>query len=86
MWMSTGGTTEMCGRWEERYGRVNFQVNNVIVKCLQWYSSSLSQGFEDEDLRNSPGWLASTVATYCPSRPSQLLANNITKPCDRLDE
>ena len=29
-------------------------------------------GFEDEDLGSSPGWWASTVATYCPSRPGEL--------------
>ena len=39
---------------------------------VQRYSSTLSQGFKDEDSGNSPGWWATTVATYCPSRPSQL--------------
>ena len=31
---------------------------------VQRYSSTLSQGFEDEDLGNSPVWWAATVATY----------------------
>ena len=40
-------------------------------------------GWVDLDLGSSPGWWAATVATYCPSRPSQLTWKNITKPCDR---
>ena len=55
-------------------------------RYIQRYSSSLSQGFEDEDLGNSLHWGAPTVATYCPSRPSHHLVNNLTKNCDRLDE
>ena len=53
---------------------------------LQHYSSSRSQGFKDEDLGNFPGWQAATVATYCTSRPSQLLATTLTKLCDKLDD
>ena len=53
---------------------------------LQRYSSTLSQGFKVEDLGNSPGWWAATIATYCQSRTSQLLAKTVTKHCDRLDE
>ena len=30
---------------------------------VQRYSSTLSQGFKDEDLGNLPGWWADTVAT-----------------------
>ena len=48
-------------------------------KTLQRYSSSLSQGFQDVDLGNSPGLWATSVASYCPSRPSQLLATPVTK-------
>ena len=39
-------------------------------KCfLQSGASDRSLGFEDEDLGSSLGWWATTVATYCPSRP-----------------
>ena len=42
-------------------------------------ASDRSLGFEDEDLGSSPGWWASTVATYCPSRrgnyPNSYLRN-----------
>ena len=31
-------------------------------------------------------WWAYTVATYCPSRPSQLSAKTAKKQCDRVDE
>ena len=37
-------------------------------------------------LGNSPGWLADTVDTYCPIRPSQLTQKNITKHGERVDE
>ena len=46
---------------------------------LQSGASYLSQGFEDDVLEGSPGWLAATVSTYCPGRPSQLTWKNITK-------
>ena len=39
---------------------------------LQSGASYLSQGFEYNILGSSSGWLADTVATYCPGRPSQL--------------
>ena len=41
-----------------------------------FFSSSQSQGFKDQALGNSPQLVGDTVATYCPSRPSQLLVNN----------
>ena len=44
------------------------------------------ESFKYVDLRNSPGWWADSVATYCPSRPSQLAQKNITKHDKRLDE
>ena len=50
------------------------------------YSFSLSQGFIDQDLGNTPGLLVATASTYCPSRPSQLLTTTATKHCDKLDE
>ena len=59
----------------------------VQPNCL-WNSQKicrprLYRGFADHDLGSSPGWLADTVATYCPGRPSQLKLKHITKPCDR---
>ena len=32
--------------------------------CIQRYSSTLSQGFKDEELGNSPGWWANIEATF----------------------
>ena len=58
----------------------------AVSEELQRYSSTLPQGFKDQTLENSPGWWAVTVATSCPSRPSQLLATTVTQHCDRLDE
>ena len=43
---------------------------------IQRFSSTRLQSFKDEALGTSPGWWTNTVATYCPSRPSQILANN----------
>ena len=39
--------------------------------------SDRSLGFEDEDLGSCPGWLAATVATYCPSSLSYKLVKNM---------
>ena len=36
----------------------------LLPACLQRYSSSHPQGFNDEDLENSPGCWAATTATY----------------------
>ena len=44
-----------------------------------WASRHLL-GFEDEKLGSSPGWRAATVATYCPSRPGELLKFLSSKP------
>ena len=33
-------------------------------------------GFRDDGLGNSSGWLAATVASYCPSRSSQCAEEN----------
>ena len=68
------------------------QVADVTVKShilpdyLQSVFSTLSQGFEDDVLGNSPVWLADTAATYCPERPSQLTQENIAKHCDRVEK
>ena len=50
-------------------------------KHLQPFSSSHLQGLKDEDLRR-----AASVPTYCPSRPSQLTQENITKHGEQVDE
>ena len=55
-------------------------------ELLQRFSSSHSQGFKHEDFGNSPGWWATTFATYCPSRPWQLTLKKITKHVERVDE
>ena len=60
-----------------------FIMHEVYV---QRYSSSLSHGHKDEDSGDFPGWWATTVASYCSGRTSQLLATTITNHCDRLDE
>ena len=52
----------------------------VTTSELQRYSSSLLQGFKDEDLGNSPGRWTATVATYCPSTPGELPKFLLTKP------
>ena len=56
-----------------------FERGFVIDLSLQRYSSTLSQGFKENDLGNSPGCWADSVATYCSRRPSQLSAKNHTK-------
>ena len=53
---------------------------------IQRFSSSHLQGFKYEDLRNSPGWWATTVATYCQRRPSQLSQNNLPIHDQQVDE
>ena len=49
---------------------------------LQRPPSSQSQGFEVHVLESSHGWLAATVASYCPSRTSELQPTVITKHSD----
>ena len=61
-------TSEMRGpSWERR------------IQKVQRFSSTRLQGFKDEDLGYSPDWWAASVVNYCPSRPSQLFANNRNK-------
>ena len=43
-----------------------------LLGNVQRFSSSQSQGFTGRVLGISPGWLADTVVSYCPSRSSQL--------------
>ena len=58
----------------------------IMTGGVQHLSATLSQGFEDDDLGSSSGWRATTVATYCPSRPGELPKSSSLKPCDRVDE
>ena len=51
----------------------------IYEMYLQSGASYTSQGFEDNVLGSSSGWLADTVATYCPGSPSQLTKTNVTK-------
>ena len=67
-------------------GRSTSRSRATMTGYIQFNSSTLSQGFKDEDLGNSPSWWAATVATYCQSRHSQLLATAVTKHCDWVDE
>ena len=55
---------------------------NLFVKKVQCGASGHSLGFEDEDLGSSPGWLAATVATYCPNRPGELSKFLSSKPSE----
>ena len=55
----------------------------LIPFNIQSGAADHSLGFEDEDLRSSPGWWAATVATYCPSRPGELLKSSSSKPSER---
>ena len=56
------------------------------LRPLQRFLSSHSEGFKDEDLGNSPGWWAATLATYCPSRLGELAQKTITKHGEQVDE
>ena len=49
---------------------------------LQSGAACHSQGFEDKHLGSSPGWWATTVATYCPSRLGELPKFVSSKPCE----
>ena len=55
----------------------------IIYFYIQRFLSTLSHGFEDENLGSSPGWWAATVATYCPSRPGEHPKSSSSKPHDR---
>ena len=48
---------------------------------VQSYAARHSQGFVNKNLGSSPGWWATTVVTYCPSRPGELPKFLLTKPC-----
>ena len=51
--------------------------------CIQRDPGGLAQGFVDLDLGSSPGWWATTVATYCPSRMVEHPKSKSAKPCAR---
>ena len=57
-----------------------------LVTLVQSYSSSHSQGFKDEDLGNSLGSWAATVATYCPGRTLEIAQKNIMEHGEQVDE
>ena len=83
------GSLEKLARESDALKQVFFTLNFTthllfILIHIQHYILGFRQGFKDEDLGNSPGWSAATVATYCSSRPSQLLVTTFTKPCDRV--
>ena len=44
-------------------------LQSGIIIPIHCWASRHSLGFEDEDLGSSPGWWATTVATYCQGRP-----------------
>ena len=52
------------------------------VPTVQSGASDRLLGLEDEDLGCSPGWLAATVANYCPSRAGELPKFLSSKPCE----
>ena len=63
-----------------RTGKGDNKSEVPVTSKEQRFSSSLSQSFKDDVVGNSSCccW-ADTVATHCPSRPSQLLVNNHSK-------
>ena len=62
----------------DRVAKYNF----MIKISLQRPPSSQSQGFEVHVLESSHGWLAATVASYCPTRTSELQPTVITEHSD----
>ena len=62
-----------------RTGKGDNKSEVPVTSKEQRFSSSLSQSFKDDVVGNSSCWWADTVATHCPSRPSQLLVNNHSK-------
>ena len=72
----------------DSYGHIGStkKLTYKIEPTLQSVFPGLLQGFEDDVLGNSPGWLADTAASYCPGRPSQLTQDNVTKHCDRVEK
>ena len=50
-----------------------------LMMVIQRYSSSLSKGFIDEELRNSPGWWFVIVATYKRSVAQNVLVPRASK-------
>ena len=61
-------------------------INIMHVRGQYNVSHPLVQpGFVKRFLRSFIGWLSRTVATYCPSRSSELMKKNITKYSPRAD-
>ena len=67
-----------CGQRSRPYFRPDMQWRE-----LQRCASPLWLYFVGRFWGNSPAWWTNTVATYCPSRPSQLTKKIITKFCER---
>ena len=44
------------------------------------------QGLKDDILETCPGCMAATVASYCPTRPTQFEHITSIKLCKRMDE
>ena len=55
---------------------------HIEQESVHCWASRYSLGFEDEDLGTSPGWWATSVATYCPSRQGELPKFLSSKPCE----
>ena len=64
------------GREADRY-RNHF---GFLAVGVQGDSGGLRLGWVDLDLGSSPGWWASTVATYCPSRMVEHPKSKSTQP------
>ena len=56
-----------------------FQLINQ--PCTERFST-LSQGLEDAISESSIGQFCDIRATYCPFKPSQIVYESKTKPCD----
>ena len=56
-----------------------FRIPSSVQNWIHSGASPHSWYFVECVLENYPGWWAHTVATYCPSRPSQLSKKIITK-------
>ena len=63
---------------------LQFSVEHHVT-ALQSGAAYHSLGFEDENLGSFPAWWVATVATYCPSRPGELLKFLSSKPCEWSD-
>ena len=81
------GSLEKLARESDALKQVFFTLNFTthllfILIHIQHYILGFRQGFKDEDLGNSPGWSAATVATYCSSRMVKLTRQINVSPAD----